>query len=142
MPSEKRARQRAAREARLAAEAQQHKRRLRIRNGVIVVVVLGAIVGIAFAVSGGNKTVGSQSATSSTTTTVAKSADAQLQAQANEVAVKAGCPASTKTKVNDQTYSAAPADDDQHLEHLHGHGEDHRRGPSTSPSIQRAPHRP
>ncbi len=108
MPSEKRARQRAAREARLAAEAQQHKRRLRIRNGVIVVVVLGAIVGIAFAVSGGNKTVGSQSKTSSTTTTVAKSADAKLQTQADEAAVKAGCPTSTKTTVNDQKYSAAP----------------------------------
>ncbi len=109
MPSEKRARQRAAREARLAAEAQQHKRRLRIRNGVIVVVVLGAIVGIAFAVSGGNKTVGSESKTSSTSTTVAaKSSDAKLQTQANEVAVKAGCPASTKTTVNTQKYSAAP----------------------------------
>ena len=33
----------------------------------------------------------------------------QLQAQANEVAVKAGCPPSTKTTVNDQKYSAAPA---------------------------------
>ncbi len=109
MPSEKRARQRAAREARLAAEAQQHKRRQRIRNGVIVVVVAGAIVGIAFAVSGGNKPVASQSNTSSTSTTVAaKSADARLQAQANEVAVKAGCPASTKTTVNDQKYSSAP----------------------------------
>ena len=39
---------------------------------------------------------------------MAKSATPQLQAQANEVAVKAGCPASTKTTVNDQKYSAAP----------------------------------
>jgi peptidyl-prolyl cis-trans isomerase B (cyclophilin B) len=109
VPSEKRARQRAAREARLAAEAQQRKRRLRIRNGAIVVVVAGAIVGIAFAVSGGNSPVQSQSNTSSTSTTVAKTADAALQAQANEAAVKAGCPSSTKTTVNDQKYSSAPA---------------------------------
>ena len=66
MPSEKRARQRAAREARLAAEARAKKRRLRIRNAAIVVVVAGAIVGIAFAFSGGNKTVGSESGTSTT----------------------------------------------------------------------------
>ncbi len=109
MPSEKRARQRAAREARLAAEAAQRKRRVRIRNGAIVVVVAGAIVGIAFAVSGGNSPVQSLSNTSSTSTTVAKTGNAALQAQANEVAVKAGCPTSTKTTVNDQKYSSAPA---------------------------------
>jgi cyclophilin family peptidyl-prolyl cis-trans isomerase len=108
VPSEKRARQRAAREARLAAEARQRKQRLRIRNGVIVVVVAGAIVGIAFAVSGGNKPVGSQSGTS-TTVAAGKSANATLQAQANSVAVKAGCPTSTATRVNDQKYSSAPA---------------------------------
>jgi cyclophilin family peptidyl-prolyl cis-trans isomerase len=90
----------------MAAEAQAKKRRLRIRNGVIVLVVAGAIVGIAFAVSSGNKPVGSQS---TTTTTASASASARLQAQANEVAVKAGCPESPKTRVNDQKYSAAPA---------------------------------
>jgi peptidyl-prolyl cis-trans isomerase B (cyclophilin B) len=108
VPSEKRARQRAAREARLAAEAKQRKQRLRIRNGVIVVVVAGAIVGIAFAVSGGNNTVGSQS-TTSTTAAATSSSNASLQAKANEVAVKAGCPSSTKTTVNHQKYSSAPA---------------------------------
>ena len=107
MPSEKRARQRAAREARLAAEAQAKKRRVRIRNGIIVLAVAGAIVGIAFAVSSGNKSVGSQS-TTSTTASSAHSANSRLQAQANEAAVRAGCPASTHTRVNDQKYSAAP----------------------------------
>lgn len=112
MPSDKRARQRAAREARLAAEAQQQKRRKQIRNGIIIVVIAAIIVGIVFLVSGNNNNVASQSkVNSSTTTTVAsgKGADAKLQAQANEVAVKAGCPASTKTTVNTQKYSAAPA---------------------------------
>jgi cyclophilin family peptidyl-prolyl cis-trans isomerase len=92
----------------LEAEAQAKKRRLWIRNGVIVLVVAGAIVGIAFAVSSGNKPVGSQS-TTTTTASAAHTANARLQAQANEVAVKAGCPASPKTRVNDQKYSAAPA---------------------------------
>ncbi len=108
MPSEKRARQRAAREARLAAEAQAAKRRRQIRNTIIVVVVLGAIVGIAFAVSSGNNPVGKQSSTSTTASSAAKT-NANLQAEANAAAVKAGCPASPTTPANQQHYTAAPA---------------------------------
>jgi cyclophilin family peptidyl-prolyl cis-trans isomerase len=110
VPSEKRARQRAAREARLAAEAQARKRRGRIRNGIIVVVVAGAIVGIAFAVSSGshNPPAQSQSNVTSTTAAAAAKSHSALQSEANEVAVKAGCPSSTKTTVNNQKYSSAP----------------------------------
>jgi peptidyl-prolyl cis-trans isomerase B (cyclophilin B) len=113
VPSEKRARQRAAREARLAAEAQSQKRRKQIRNGIIVVVIAAVIVGIVFLVSGNNnKNVASQSNVDKTTTTVAasKASDAKLQAQANEAAVKAGCPASPKTPTAaaSQKYTAAP----------------------------------
>jgi cyclophilin family peptidyl-prolyl cis-trans isomerase len=106
VPSEKRARQRAAREERLAAEAQARRRRQRIRNAIIGVVVVAAIIGVVYAITSNNKPVGSQS--SSTTTTVA-SANSRLQAEANQAAVKAGCPASVKTAANHQTYSAAPA---------------------------------
>jgi peptidyl-prolyl cis-trans isomerase B (cyclophilin B) len=111
VPSDKRARQRAAREARLAAEAQSQKRRKQIRNGIIVVVVAAVIVGIVFLVSGNNNsTVASKSKVTSTSTTVAATgSNAKLQAAANAVAVKAGCPASTKTTVNTQKYAAAPA---------------------------------
>ena len=106
MPSDKRARQRAAREARLAQEAKRQKRRKQIRNLVLVVVAAGAIVGIAFAVSSGNNT---PKAKTTTSTTAAKGANAKLQAEADAVAVKAGCPASTKSTVNTQKYSAAPS---------------------------------
>jgi cyclophilin family peptidyl-prolyl cis-trans isomerase len=108
VPSDKRARQRAAREARLAAEAQSQKRRKQIRNGIIAVVLVGVIVGIVFLVSGGSNNAKASKSTT-TTTVAAKGSDAKLQAQANEVAVKAGCPASTKTTVNTQKYSSAPA---------------------------------
>ena len=111
MPSEKRARQRAAREARLAAEAQSQKRRKQIRNGIIVVVIAAVIVGIVFLVSGNNNNVASQSNVDKTTTTVAAAgSNAKLQAQANAVAVKAGCPASPKTPTAaaSQKYTAAP----------------------------------
>jgi len=97
VPSDKRARQRAAREARLAAEAKRTKRRRQIRNLILVVVVAGAIVGIAIAVSRGNNPA-------------PQTKNEKLQAQANEVAVKAGCPASptTPTAAAKQKYSAAP----------------------------------
>ncbi|HSZ37623.1 MAG TPA: peptidylprolyl isomerase [Acidimicrobiales bacterium] len=108
MPSEKRARQRAAREARLAAEARSAKRRRQIRNGIIVVIVAGAIVGIAFLVSSNNNPVGKQSSTSTTESSAAKT-NAHLQAEANAAAEKAGCPASPTTPANTQHYTAAPA---------------------------------
>lgn len=106
MPSDKRARQRAAREARLAAEAQSAKRRKQIRNGVIVVVVAGVIIGIVFLVSSNNKPA-KQSTTS--TTSAANKTDAHLQAEANAAAVKAGCPASPTAPANHQHYTTAPA---------------------------------
>lgn len=109
MPSEKRARQRAAREARLAAEAQRKKNRNRVRNAIIVVVVAGVIVAIAFIVSSGNKTP--QQSTSNTSTTVSTAGltgNAKLQAEANNAAVEAGCPANPKTRVNNQHYASAP----------------------------------
>jgi cyclophilin family peptidyl-prolyl cis-trans isomerase len=93
----------------LAAEAKAQKRRRQIRNGVIVVVVAGAVIGIVFAVSGNNpKTVGSQSKTSTTHESAQAKENATLQKQANEVAVKAGCPASPTTPANHQTYTSAP----------------------------------
>ena len=107
MPSDKRARQRAAREARLAQEAKRQKRRKQIRNVILVVVAGAAIVGIAIAVSSGNNTP-KKSATSTTTTAATASSKTKLQAEADAAAVKAGCPASTKTRVNTQTYAAAP----------------------------------
>jgi cyclophilin family peptidyl-prolyl cis-trans isomerase len=108
VPSDKRARQRAAREARLAEEAKRQKRRRQVRNVIILVVVLGAIVGIAIAVSAGNN--GSKSASTTTSSTTAtKAHDAALQAKANTTAVQAGCPASTKATVNTQKYASAPA---------------------------------
>jgi cyclophilin family peptidyl-prolyl cis-trans isomerase len=109
VPSDKRARQRAAREARLAAEAQRQKRRKQVRNGIIVVAAVGLVIGLVFAFSGGNKSNNSASAHSgSTTTTHTKAQDAQLQTQANAAAVRAGCPANTKTVVNHQKYPSAP----------------------------------
>jgi cyclophilin family peptidyl-prolyl cis-trans isomerase len=94
VPSDKRARQRAAREARLAAQARAKKRRSQIRNVIIVAVIAAVIIGIVFLTSSGSNP-GS-----------AKKLSAQ--ALADKAAVAAGCPASTKTRVNTQKYAAAP----------------------------------
>jgi peptidyl-prolyl cis-trans isomerase B (cyclophilin B) len=109
VPSDKRARQRAAREARLAAEAKNKKRRQQTRNGGIIVVVAGVIIGAVFLFSGSGTP--KKAAVTTTTTTVAgeTKADVKAQAAANALAVKAGCPANPATRVNTQTYKTAPA---------------------------------
>ena len=116
MPSEKRARQRAGREARLAAQAKHDKRRKTTRNVIIVVVAAAVIIGIVALVSGNNKKKPANAAATSSTTTssttptsTTSSANAAAQAAANTVAVKAGCPSSPSTTVNTQKYAAAPA---------------------------------
>jgi cyclophilin family peptidyl-prolyl cis-trans isomerase len=109
VPSEKRLRQRAAREARLAAEAKAKKRRRQFRNGAIVVVVAGVVIGIV-ALTSGNSTPKKNAATATTTTVPGETpADAKVQKAADTLAVKAGCPASVKAAVNTQLYSSAPA---------------------------------
>jgi cyclophilin family peptidyl-prolyl cis-trans isomerase len=108
VPSEKRARQRAAREARLAAEARTKKRRRQYRNAALVVVLAGVIILIAVLVSGNNKKTPAKSSSATTTTSSGGTATAKAQLAANKIAVAAGCPASTATRVNTQQYSAAP----------------------------------
>ncbi len=87
MPSDKRARQRAAREMRLAAEAKAKKRRKQIRNAIIVVVIAGVIILIVFLTSSNSpQEVGHDddhhptTAPTTTSTTVAGSTTTTLRA--------------------------------------------------------------
>jgi cyclophilin family peptidyl-prolyl cis-trans isomerase len=107
VPSDKRARQRAAREFRLAEEAKAKKRRKQIRNVIVVAVIAGVVILVVFLTSS-NSTNNKSTSSTTTTSAPAKSADAQLQAKANRVAVAAGCPASVSAPANTQKYSAAP----------------------------------
>jgi cyclophilin family peptidyl-prolyl cis-trans isomerase len=124
MPSEKRARQRAAREAKLAAEARARRRRTLLRNGAIVVVLAAAVIGSLVLITSHStsKTTASRSSTttsrpsgSSTTTTVAGATSTTVaattaaeQAAANHVATAAGCPANPATRVNTLSWKTAP----------------------------------
>ena len=109
MPSDKRARQRAARESRLAQEAKAKQRRKQIRNGIIIAVIAGVIILIVFLTSSKSSNNKSTSSTTTTTTkTGGSAANKKAQEAADKVAVAAGCPSSTSARVNTQKYSAAP----------------------------------
>lgn len=123
MPSEKRARQRAGREAKLAAEARVRRRRNLLRNGAIVVVLAAVVIGsLVLITSHSNpKPTASRSTTTtskgkgstttttagSTTTTVAATTAAE-QAAANAAATAAGCPSDPHTTVNHLSWPSAP----------------------------------
>lgn len=86
MPSEKRARKRAQREAKLAALEKRRRRRASIRRTITILVVVGIAIGIYFAVKPGPK---KKLATPTGDT----------QAAVDAVAVKAGCPSDPKTNL-------------------------------------------
>jgi cyclophilin family peptidyl-prolyl cis-trans isomerase len=95
VPTDKRARQRAGRAARLEAIARRQKRRRRVRSSAIVVVVAVIVVGSVYLIT----------KKSPTPPAAPKSAQSKLEA----VWVKAGCPANPKTRVNKLQYSSVPA---------------------------------
>jgi len=105
VPSEKRARQRAGRDARRQAEAKSARQRSLIRNAVIVVILAAVVIGSVVLITNHSSGSGSGS-TTTTTTTVPLTTQ---QAQANQKAVAAGCPKSTKTRVNTLSWPSPPA---------------------------------
>jgi cyclophilin family peptidyl-prolyl cis-trans isomerase len=103
VPSAKRARQRAGREARQAAQQKVAKRRSFLRRAIIIGVVAVLVVGGIFLLT---RPTGSKSA--DTTTTTVKLTGATTQAAANKAAVAAGCPASPSKAVNTLQWTSAP----------------------------------
>jgi cyclophilin family peptidyl-prolyl cis-trans isomerase len=119
MATSKRERQKAARRIKMEQMQRQAKRRQNIRRGIIVGIVAVLVLGagtLLFSSKSTPTTTTTTSAPSVTTTTVAttpttipKARAATLQAAANAKAVAAGCPASTSTRVNNLSWSKAPA---------------------------------
>ncbi len=116
MATEKRARQKAARRDKIEALQRAAKRRRQVRNGTIVVVVAAVIIlsaALLFthhspsSASAGSSTTTTTTTVASTTTTTTAAASG-AQARANAVAVKAGCPAATTTRVNTLSWTSAP----------------------------------
>jgi cyclophilin family peptidyl-prolyl cis-trans isomerase len=126
VPSDKRARQRAGRAAKLEALAKAEKRRRTIRNAVLIGVVAVVVLGGAYLLFGRNSkknptaatttTTGRPTATTTTTTApdgtvtqIGAAAVPPIQLAANAKAVAAGCPAQPSTRVNNLTWASAPA---------------------------------
>jgi cyclophilin family peptidyl-prolyl cis-trans isomerase len=104
VPTEKRQRQKAGRDAKRAAAERAKKRKKLIRNTIIVAVGLAIIIGISVAVTSGG---GSKNA-SSTSTTATTAPTAGAQAAADKVAVAAGCPSSPTAKLTKPSWKTAP----------------------------------
>ena len=93
MPTEKRARKRAAREAKLAALEKQRRRRGAVRRAVTIAVIVAIGIGIYFLVKPGPT----------------KPAKLTAQEVADNAAVKAGCPSDPHTALSKTKWTKAPA---------------------------------
>jgi peptidyl-prolyl cis-trans isomerase B (cyclophilin B) len=93
VPTDKRARQRAGRQARLEALARQQRNRRRIRSSVVVVVIAAVVVGSVYLI---------------TKKSPQKPAPLSAQARLERVWVRNACPQSSTTRVNTQSYTAVP----------------------------------
>jgi cyclophilin family peptidyl-prolyl cis-trans isomerase len=111
VPTEKRARQKAARRKKRAAQVRRVRLRRRLRAGGFVVGGAAIVLVVALA-SAGVFSGGSPSAKTADTqkakTAKHLSKDQRLQAQANRLAVAAGCPSTPKTRVNTKHWSSPP----------------------------------
>lgn len=112
VPTEKRARQKAARRKKRAAQVRRVRIRRRLRTGGFVagggVVVLVVALASAGVFSGGS-TPPKKSGTTTTTTTTSKATTTQkLQAAADRLAVAAHCPPTPKTRTNTKHWSSPP----------------------------------
>lgn len=107
MPSQKRARQRANRQAKRAQIEKVRRRRTGARRVAMLVVVAALIAGLIYLFSPGSST--KKTATTKTTATTTTTAAGDTQAAANAAAVAAGCPSSPSAKLDKPSWSQPPA---------------------------------
>jgi len=106
---EKRARQKAARAARLAELERLRKRKAKVRRGTVIgfaVLLVIGIIALAGGFSGSSKSATTTSSSSSSTTST--TSVSSRQAAVDAVAVAAGCPSSPTTPLTKPKYSKAP----------------------------------
>lgn len=109
MPTDKRARQRAAREQKQATIQKSRKRRRNTRRGVYAVIVAAAIVGIVFAVNAGTKSATTTTTTTTTSTTTTTTTFPPPTTQPLTTAAQAPtCPPVTGSKSRVVLFKAAP----------------------------------
>jgi cyclophilin family peptidyl-prolyl cis-trans isomerase len=114
VPTEKRQRQKAGRQARLAAEQKVAKRKQTLRRTITIVIVAAVVVGISYLIFGRSSTSKSN-ANSSTSTTTASStttrpapAGGSGNTSPSAITTSADCPADFKATLNKPSYSSYP----------------------------------
>jgi cyclophilin family peptidyl-prolyl cis-trans isomerase len=119
VPTDKRQRQKAGRQERLAAEEKIRKRRLAIRRAVLAAVIIVAVVGISYALFSNNKKSNTSSTASTTTSTTSHSSTTTStqpvptggsgDKSPSAITTSADCPSSFSATLNKPSYSSVPA---------------------------------
>ncbi len=111
MPTEKRQRQKAGRQARLAAEQKAQKRKSNTRRIIVVAIVAAVVFGISYAIFGGGSSKSASSTTTkpnSTTTTKPAPAGGSGDKTPSAITTSADCPTNFSATLNKPSYSAYP----------------------------------
>ena len=110
MPTEKRQRQKAGRQARLEAEQKARKRRVALRRVITLVIVAVVVVGLSYLIfKPGKKSSATPTTTAaSSTTTKPAPAGGSGDKSPSAITTSADCPTSLTTTLNKPSYSAAP----------------------------------
>jgi cyclophilin family peptidyl-prolyl cis-trans isomerase len=108
VPTEKRQRQKAGRQARLEAEQKVQKRKVAVRRTITLAIVAVVVVGISYLIFGnhGKSTAASSTSTTSTTKPAPKGGSGNTSPSA--ITTSADCPASLTATLNKPSYSAPP----------------------------------
>jgi len=111
MATDKRTRQKQARRQKIEAQRKSAARRRAVRRGVYaaVIAVVFVLSSIWIIVGNSSKSTSTSTTTTSGVTTTTSNTAASAQAAADKLAVAAGCPPSTSTRVNTLSWSSAPA---------------------------------
>jgi cyclophilin family peptidyl-prolyl cis-trans isomerase len=108
VPTEKRQRQKAGRQARLAAEQKSQKRRRSLRRTIIVVIVAAVVFGISYAIFKPGKKTAASSASSSTSTTKPAPAGGSGNTSPSAITTSADCPANFSATLNKPDWKSPP----------------------------------
>jgi cyclophilin family peptidyl-prolyl cis-trans isomerase len=106
--TEKRQRQKAGRNLRLEAQKKTLKRKQTRRRIISVVIVAGAVFGIAYWINSGSSTPSKKAAKSSTTTTKPAPKGGSGNTAPSAITTSANCPATFTDALNKPSYSSAP----------------------------------
>jgi cyclophilin family peptidyl-prolyl cis-trans isomerase len=112
VPTEKRQRQKAGRQARLEAEQKAQKRKQNLRRTITIAIVALIVLGISYLIFGGNKSSNSKASSSSapaSSTTRPAPAGGSGNKAPSAITTSADCPATFSATLNKPLWPTAPA---------------------------------